>query len=79
MMAPEKKLRAALEEIYHYRRLVLVLGMLGDKEREKVVGELAPLAGTTGGGAVVIARPNSPPGRDWGVWPPRPTTTRIEC
>jgi dihydrofolate synthase/folylpolyglutamate synthase len=59
-----RKLRAALEEIYHYRRLVLVLGMLGDKEREKVVGELAPLAGASGG-TVVITRPNSPRAGDW--------------
>jgi len=55
-----RKLRAALQEIYHYRRLILVLGMLGDKEREKVVGELAPLAS-----AVVITRPNSPRAGDW--------------
>jgi len=55
-----RKLRAALQGIYHYRRLILVLGMLGDKEREKVVGELAPLASV-----VVITRPNSPRAGDW--------------
>ncbi len=55
-----RQLRAALQEIYHYRRLILVLGMLGDKEREKVVGELAPLASV-----VVITRPNSPRAGDW--------------
>ncbi len=55
-----RKLRAALQEIYSYRRLILVLGMLGDKEREKVVGELAPLASV-----VVITRPNSPRAGDW--------------
>jgi dihydrofolate synthase/folylpolyglutamate synthase len=55
-----RKLREALQEIYHYRRLILVLGMLGDKEREKVVGELAPLASL-----VVITKPNSPRAGDW--------------
>jgi dihydrofolate synthase/folylpolyglutamate synthase len=55
-----RQLRAALQGIYHYRRLILVLGMLGDKEREKVVGELAPLASV-----VVITRPNSPRAGDW--------------
>ncbi|MGD0153307.1 MAG: folylpolyglutamate synthase/dihydrofolate synthase family protein [Thermacetogeniaceae bacterium] len=55
-----RKLRAALQEVYHYRRLILVLGMLGDKEREKVVAELAPLAAV-----VVITRPNSPRAGDW--------------
>jgi len=40
--------------------LILVLGMLGDKEREKVVGELAPLASL-----VVITKPNSPRAGDW--------------
>lgn len=60
-----RQLRAALEGIYKYRRLILVLGMLGDKEREKVVGELAPLAGVASGGAVIITRPNSPRAGDW--------------
>ncbi len=55
-----RTLRAALEGIYRYRRLILVLGMLGDKEREKVVGELAPLADT-----VIITRPLSPRAGDW--------------
>jgi dihydrofolate synthase/folylpolyglutamate synthase len=59
-----RQLRVALQTIYHYRRLILVLGMLGDKEREKVVGELAPLAAATGG-VVVITRPNSSRAGDW--------------
>lgn len=53
-------LRRALSEYYGDRRLVLLLGMLGDKEREKVVAELAPLAA-----AVVITRPNSPRAGEW--------------
>jgi len=55
-----RTLKAALEGIYHYRRLILVMGMLGDKERERVVGELAPLADT-----VIITRPLSPRAGDW--------------
>jgi len=54
-------LSAALKEIYSYRKLILVLGMLGDKEREKVVGELAPLASS-----VIITKPLSPRAGDWG-------------
>lgn len=53
-------LRDALKGIYHYQRLILVMGMLGDKEREKVVGELAPLADL-----VIITRPLSPRAGDW--------------
>lgn len=56
-----RALRLALTEIYGYRKLVLVLGMLGDKEREKVVRELAPLATT-----VIITKPNNPRAGDWG-------------
>ncbi|MDN5325645.1 MAG: dihydrofolate synthase / folylpolyglutamate synthase [Moorella sp. (in: firmicutes)] len=53
-------LRQALEEIFRYRRLILVLGMLADKEREKVVAELAPLAS-----AVIVTRPNNPRAGNW--------------
>ncbi|APC07647.1 bifunctional folylpolyglutamate synthase/dihydrofolate synthase [Neomoorella thermoacetica] len=53
-------LRLALEEIFRYRRLILVLGMLADKEREKVVAELAPLAA-----AVIVTRPNNPRAGNW--------------
>ncbi|TLN00003.1 bifunctional folylpolyglutamate synthase/dihydrofolate synthase [bacterium] len=53
-------LHRALTEIFKYRRLILVLGMLGDKEREKVVAKLAPLAG-----AVVVTKPNSPRAGEW--------------
>lgn len=55
-----RTLSAALKEIYHYRRLILVLGMLGDKEREKVVAELAPLASM-----VIITKPLNPRAGDW--------------
>ncbi|GAW93315.1 bifunctional folylpolyglutamate synthase/dihydrofolate synthase [Calderihabitans maritimus] len=53
-------LRRALTELFPYRRLILVMGMLADKEREKVIGLLAPLAQ-----AVVVTRPNSPRAGDW--------------
>jgi dihydrofolate synthase/folylpolyglutamate synthase len=55
-----RTLSAALKEIYQYRNLILVLGMLGDKEREKVVAELAPLASM-----VIITKPLSPRAGDW--------------
>jgi dihydrofolate synthase/folylpolyglutamate synthase len=55
-----RTLSAALKEIYDYRNLILVLGMLGDKEREKVVAELAPLASM-----VIITKPLSPRAGDW--------------
>ncbi len=55
-----RTLSAAIREIYTYRSLILVLGMLGDKEREKVVGELAPLAAS-----VIITKPLSPRAGDW--------------
>lgn len=53
-------LRRALDEYYPGKRRVLVLGMLGDKERSRVVAELAP-----GAGRVIITRPNSPRAGDW--------------
>lgn len=55
-----RMLKNALKDVYEYRRLILVMGMLGDKEREKVVAELAPLAS-----AIFITRPLSPRAGDW--------------
>ncbi len=55
-----RSLRQALEEHFPGRRLILVIGMLADKERARVVAELAPLAE-----AVVVTRPNSPRAGDW--------------
>lgn len=46
--------------IYERERLILCLGMLADKEREKVVQMLVPLADE-----IIIARPNSPRAGDW--------------
>lgn len=55
-----QSLRQALADVYSYERLILVFGMLGDKEREKVVAQLAPLAKT-----VIVTKPNSPRAGDW--------------
>ncbi|MHB1653606.1 MAG: bifunctional folylpolyglutamate synthase/dihydrofolate synthase [Desulfitobacteriaceae bacterium] len=46
--------------LYQRKRLVLCLGMLADKEREKVVDLLVPLADE-----VIVTRPNSPRAGDW--------------
>ncbi|SFG76352.1 dihydrofolate synthase / folylpolyglutamate synthase [Desulfotomaculum arcticum] len=53
-------LRQALDEYFPEKRIIMVLGMLGDKERSKVVAELAPRAGH-----VIITKPNSPRAGDW--------------
>lgn len=46
--------------LYTRSRLVLCLGMLADKEREKVVDMLVPFADE-----IIITRPNSPRAGDW--------------
>lgn len=46
--------------LFTRQRLILCLGMLGDKEREKVVELLAPLADE-----VIITKPNSPRAGNW--------------
>ncbi len=55
-----KSLRQALDDYFPSRRVVLVMGMLGDKERGRVVAELAPRAVTA-----IITKPNSPRAGDW--------------
>lgn len=50
----------ALDDYFAGKEIILVLGMLGDKERSRVVSELAPRSK-----AVVITRPNSPRAGDW--------------
>lgn len=55
-----RALRQALEEFFRYRRLILVIGLLDDKERREIVATLAPLAS-----AVVVTRPKSARARDW--------------
>jgi dihydrofolate synthase / folylpolyglutamate synthase len=46
--------------LFTRQRLILCLGMLGDKEREKVVKLLAPLADE-----IIITKPNSPRAGNW--------------
>ena len=53
-------LRRTLEEYFPGKRVVLILGMLGDKERTRVVSELAPMAAV-----VIVTKPNSPRAGDW--------------
>ena len=53
-------LRRALDRYFPDRPVVYVLGMLGDKERARVVDVLGPRAGT-----VIVTRPNSPRAGDW--------------
>lgn len=53
-------LRLALDEYFPDREIIMVLGMLGDKERARVVAKLAPRARY-----VIITKPNSPRAGDW--------------
>lgn len=53
-------LKRALLDYFPNRKIVFVLGMLADKERAKVVAELAPLAK-----AVVVTRSNNPRAGEW--------------
>ena len=55
-----ESLKQALLDYFPGKKVILVLGMLGDKERSKVVAELTPLAAS-----VVITKPNSPRAGDW--------------
>ncbi|WP_089608700.1 bifunctional folylpolyglutamate synthase/dihydrofolate synthase [Dehalobacterium formicoaceticum] len=55
-----KVLVQALKEYWPEKKKVLLLGMLADKEREKVVSEIAPLADK-----VVVTKPNNPRAGSW--------------
>lgn len=55
-----QSLSKALKNVFTYNKLTLVFGMLGDKEREKVIRELAPMADR-----VVVTKPNSPRAGEW--------------
>ncbi len=46
--------------LFSRKRLIMCLGMLGDKEREKVVELLVPLADE-----VIVTKPNSPRAENW--------------
>jgi dihydrofolate synthase/folylpolyglutamate synthase len=53
-------LRQALEEYFPGRSIIMVIGMLGDKERALVAAELAGVAR-----AVVVTRPDNPRANNW--------------
>lgn len=55
-----QSLGSALSKYFPRQRLIMVIGMLADKEREKVVGLLAPL-----GDAIIVTKPNSYRAGDW--------------
>jgi len=55
-----RSLRQVLEEYFPDRKLVLVIGMLEDKERSRVAAELAP-----GASSVIVTRPDSPRAGNW--------------
>ena len=53
-------LRRALQDHFSGKKMILVIGMLADKERARVAAELAGAAG-----AVVVTKPNSPRAGKW--------------
>ena len=53
-------LSRALTDYFPEQKKVFVLGMLGDKERLKVIAQLAPLAHE-----IIITKPNHPRAGDW--------------
>ncbi|HHU33504.1 MAG: bifunctional folylpolyglutamate synthase/dihydrofolate synthase [Zhaonellaceae bacterium] len=53
-------LKHALKHIFKYKKLILVIGMLADKERHKVMEALGPLAHT-----VIVTKPNNPRATNW--------------
>ncbi|HBY04364.1 MAG TPA: bifunctional folylpolyglutamate synthase/dihydrofolate synthase [Desulfotomaculum sp.] len=58
--AGAKELRRALKDYFPGRGVILVIGILQDKQRSLVVGELA-----SGASAVIVTRPDSPRAGDW--------------
>lgn len=58
--AGAQKLRRALQDYFPGRGVILVIGILQDKQRSLVVGELA-----SGASAVIVTRPDSPRSGDW--------------
>jgi dihydrofolate synthase/folylpolyglutamate synthase len=53
-------LKNTIERLFNYKRMILVLSLLEDKEREKVVRIMSPLAET-----VIVTKPNSDRAGDW--------------
>ncbi len=55
-----KNLALALTDIYNYRKVVLMVGILADKERQKMIDYLGPF-----GDKVIVTKPNSPRADDF--------------
>ncbi|MDD2370592.1 MAG: bifunctional folylpolyglutamate synthase/dihydrofolate synthase [Firmicutes bacterium] len=55
-----KNLALALTDIYDYRKLILMVGILADKERQKMIDYLGPF-----GDKVIVTKPNSPRADDF--------------
>ena len=55
-----RNLALALRDIYSYRHLILLVGILADKERGKMIDYLGPF-----GDKVIITRPNNPRAGDF--------------
>ena len=55
-----KNLAMALTDIYNYRKIVLMVGILADKERQKMIDYIGPF-----GDKVIVTRPNSPRADDY--------------
>ncbi len=50
-----RALRRAVEKIFKYKRLIIVIGILGDKDVDGILNEIIPL-----GDMVIITEPNNP-------------------
>lgn len=50
-----KALKKSIEEIFNYDRLISVIGILGDKDVDGILGEIIPLCDK-----VIITKPNNP-------------------
>lgn len=57
-----KHLGLALKSIYPYRKMIFVLGILGDKQRQEMMQYLGPVADS-----IIVTKPNSPRAGDYGV------------
>ena len=57
-----KHLGLALKSIYPFRKLIFVLGILGDKQRQEMMDYLGPVAD-----AIIVTKPNSPRAGDYEI------------
>lgn len=55
-----KNLALALTDIYNYRKIVLMVGILADKERQKMIDYIGPF-----GDKVIVTKPKSPRADDF--------------